>query len=75
MGSENRGRVAIDPNGNWQIYTQTIPQGAEALGTVSRNNGDTGALVLLRSGQYVQINNGSMRTLNQRKVKAGLDGQ
>lgn len=73
MGHQNRGRLTIHLDGPWRLYTQTIPAGGRAIGTVTRGTGDTGALVLIeRSGIYVQVNAGAVRTLPQSKVHAAL---
>lgn len=72
MGHENRGRITVDTNGKWGLYTNTIPVGSEALGTVTLGIGDTGALVRMQSGVYVQINAGALRSLDARKVAAAL---
>lgn len=70
---ENRGRLTVDPQGNWQLYAPTLPAGTAALGTVTRPDGDTGALVRFeRTGQYAQVNAGAVRTLDGRKVSAAL---
>lgn len=59
----------------WQIYWgyTPLPTGAEALGTVTRSTGETGALLRLNSGQYVQGNAGAIRTLPQREVTEALE--
>lgn len=75
MVSENKhnGSITVDPDGKWQIYTNTLPAGADPLGTVTRDNGDTGALARIeRTGAYVQVNAGAVRTLDGRKVAAAL---
>lgn len=72
MTHTNRGRLTVNIDGKWRIYTNTIPGDAEALGTVTQGEGDTGALVKLPSGLYVQINDGTMRNLDGRKVAAAL---
>lgn len=72
MNHSNRGRVTVDVNGNWRLYTNTIPSDAKAIGTITQGEGDTGALVKLPSGLYVQINAGTMRNLDGRKVAAAL---
>lgn len=72
MGHENRGRITVDTNGKWQLYTNTIPEGGVAIGTITRGIGDTGALVRLPSGSYVQVNAGVARSLDNRKVAAAL---
>lgn len=69
----NCGRLTVEVGGKWRLYTNTIPEGAEAIGVVSRGElGDTGALVKLSSGNYVQINAGVLRKLDGRKVAAAL---
>ena len=72
MTHTNRGRLTVNIDGKWRLYTNTIPSDAEALGTVTQGEGDTGALVKLTSGLYVQINAGTMRNLDGRKVAAAL---
>ena len=72
MTHTNRGRLTVNIDGKWRLYTNTIPSDAEALGTVTQGEGDTGALVKLPSGLYVQINAGTMRNLDGRKVAAAL---
>jgi len=69
----NRGRLTVDSNGNWRLYTNTIPANGRAIGTVTRGIGDTGALVLIETtGIYVQVNAGALRSLPQGKVLAAL---
>ena len=69
----NRGRLAVEVGGKWRLYTNTIPEGAEAIGVVSRDElGGIGALVKLSSGNYVQINAGVLRNLDGREVAAAL---
>lgn len=73
MTHSNRGRLTVDVNGNWRLYTNTIPANSTALGTVTRDEGDTGALVRINAtGLYVQINAGAIRSLDGRKVAAAL---
>jgi hypothetical protein len=74
MTHANRGRLAVDTNGNWRLYTNTIPAGSTPLGTVTRDGTDTGALVRIEAtGVYVQVNAGSIRCrLDGRKVAAAL---
>ncbi len=72
MTHTNRGRLTVNIDGKWPPYTNTIPSDAEALGTVTQGEGDTGALVKLPSGLYVQVNAGIMRNLDGRKVAAAL---
>ena len=69
----NRGRLTVDTNGNWRLYTNTIPANSTPLGTVTRDESDTGALVRIEAtGVYVQVNAGSIRSLDGRKVAAAL---
>ena len=73
MTHNNRGRLVVDTNGNWRLYTNTIPENSTALGTVTRDEGDTGALVRIEvTGVYVQVNAGAVRSLDGRKVAAAL---
>lgn len=73
MTHSNRGRLTVDANGNWRLYTNTIPANSTPLGTVTRDEGDTGALVRINAtGAYVQINAGTIRSLDGRKVAASL---
>ena len=73
MNHSNRGRLTVQIDGPWRLYTVTIPKGSRALGTVTRDGLDTGALVLIEAtGLYVQVNVGVIRSLDQRKVKAAL---
>ena len=73
MTHTNRGRLVVDTNGNWRLYTNTIPANATALGTVTRDDHDTGALVRIEAtGTYVQVNAGALPRLDGRKVAAAL---
>lgn len=73
MTHNNRGRLTVDLGGNWRLYTNTIPANSTALGTVTRDGIETGALVRIEStGTYVQVNAGAMRNLDGRKVAAAM---
>ena len=73
MTHSNRGRLTVDANGNWRLYTNAIPANSTPLGTVTRDIGDTGALVRMdKTGVYVQVNAGTIRSLDGRKVAASL---
>lgn len=73
MTHNNRGRLVVDTNGNWRLYTNTIPANATPIGTVTRDQSDTGALVRIEAtGVYVQVNAGAARPLDGRKVAAAL---
>lgn len=65
-------RLTVDRQGSWRLYTNTLPTGAHALGTVARGIGDTGALVLTHAGIYAQCNAGALRSLDQPAVRAAL---
>lgn len=75
MPHNNRGRLAVDPNGAWRLYwgNAPIPAGSQIAGTVSRDVGDTGALIRTAAGIYVQGNAGALRSLDQRKVIAAME--
>ena len=73
MTHTNRGRLAVDTNGNWRLYTNAIPANSTPLGTVTRDESDTGALVRIEATSlYVQVNAGAIRSLDGRKVAAAL---
>lgn len=73
MTHNNRGRLTVDLGGKWRLYTKLLPANSRAIGTITRDGIETGALVLIEStGLYVQINAGSVRNLDQRKVVAAL---
>lgn len=66
--------LTVTKTGNWKLYWggMPLPEGAEALGLVRRDIGDTGALLKLASGYYVQGNAGSIRALPQSEIVAAL---
>ena len=69
----NRDRLTIDTAGRWQLYSPTIPEGMTPLGTITRGDYDTGALVRAdATGQYLQLNAGVARSLDGRKIAAAL---
>jgi hypothetical protein len=73
MTHNNRGRLAVNTDGNWRLYTNTLPANSTPLGTVTRDESDTGALVRIEAtGAYVQVNASVMRSLDGRKVAAAL---
>lgn len=74
MTHNNRGRLTVALGGAWRIYSNTIPAGSRALGTITRDIGDTGALVQIEAtGIYVQVNAGAVRTLPQAKIAAAVE--
>jgi len=73
MTHENRGRLTVNTDGNWRLYTNTLPINSTPLGTVTRDEADTGALVRIEAtGAYVQVNASVIRALDGRKVAAAL---
>lgn len=65
--------IAVELGGNWKKHTSALPKGSRALGVVTRDGNDTGALVLIEaSGLYVQVNAGAVRALPQAKTAAAL---
>lgn len=74
MSHENRSRITIEQPGKPRLYQATDLPGWEVVGTVTRGDGDIGALVRnLAIGNYAQANAGVIRTLDQRKVRAAID--
>ena len=73
MTHNNRGRLTVDLSGKWRLYSPVIPAHSRAIGTITRDGYDTGALVLIEAaGLYVQANAGVIRSLPQSKVLAAL---
>lgn len=66
--------LTVTITGNWKLYwgVMPLPKGAEALGLVKRDTGETGALIRLANGKYVQGNAGGIRTLNANDVDDAL---
>ena len=73
MTHDNRGRLAVELGGAWRIYwgNGPLPAGAVAIGTVTRGNGDTGALLRMPTGVYVQGNANVIRGLPA-KIEAAV---
>ena len=73
----NRARITVGLGGAWQVYANSLPTGAEALGTITRGAGgagETGALIRYAgTGLYAQLNAGAVRSLDQRKVRAAIE--
>lgn len=67
--------ITVTKTGNWQLYwgAMPLPDGGEGLGLVKRSTGETGALIRLASGVYVQGNAGGIRNLPQGDVQTALD--
>jgi hypothetical protein len=72
MTHDNRGRLTINPDGNWRHYTNSMPAGCTPFGTVTRDGCETGALVRTEAGIYSMLNERVYRSLDQRKVIAAL---
>ena len=73
MTHDNRGRLTVNTDGNWRLYTNTLPMNSTPLGTVTRDESDTGALVRIEAtGAYEQVNPSVIRSLDGRKVAAAL---
>lgn len=72
MTHDNRGRLTVNTDGNWRLYTNSIPAGCTVLGTVTRDGAETGALVQTEAGIYSMLNARVYRGLEQRKVAAAL---
>lgn len=66
--------LKVTKSGNWQLYWgyAPLPTNAEAIGVVQRETLETGALIKLSSGVYVQGNAGAIRTLDPKAVEAAL---
>jgi hypothetical protein len=72
MTHNNRGRVTVDLGGNWRLYTNSAPAGCAMLGTVTRDEVETGALAITEAGIYTMVNARIFCALDQDKIKASL---
>lgn len=73
MPHSSRSRLTVDINGQWRLYTSTLPADAVPLGTITCDGYDTGALVRFEAtGLYAQVNTKAIRNLDGRKVAAAL---
>jgi hypothetical protein len=73
MSNHRHDRVVIGRHADWRPYAQEIPRGYEPFGIVRCGAGPIGALVRKTdTDEYVQLNEGSTRTLDQRKVRTAL---
>ena len=73
MTHDNRGRITVNTDGNWRLYTKTLPENSTPIGTVPRDETDTGALARIETtGAYVQVNASVIRNLDGRKVAAAI---
>ena len=78
MGNKRGSVIDVDLMGRWRLYwgPGPLPVNARALGTVTRGDGDIGALIHMPLGEFVQGNMGALRSLPQAKVVALLgDGR
>lgn len=66
--------ITFKKSSNWKLYwgVMPLPMGAEALGLIKRESLETGALIRLANGNYVQGNAGAIRTLPQSEVEQAL---
>lgn len=66
-------KITINTRGPWRLYwTPPLINGAEALGTVTRDGYDIGALIRTKIGVYVQGNAGEYRSLPQSDIIVAL---
>lgn len=68
----NQGPSTIQLDADWTLYTDALPQGSIALGTVTRGK-VTGALVFIETTQeYLLIAPNLIHKLNARKMRAAI---
>ena len=67
-------KISIRTTAPWALYwgPGPLPNGATAHGTVTRDEADTGALIRMPNGIYVQGNAGVIRSLPQSEVATSL---
>lgn len=74
MTHNQRGRLTVNLGGKWRLYANILPPSAVALGTVTTQHGETGALIYIeRTGIYAKLNAGAVVSLPQAKVQAAVD--
>lgn len=71
MTGLNRGRYTVTLGDGWRLYSNTVPAGSMALGTIERD-GERGALIRTPAGLLAMLNGGAIRSLDQRKAKAAI---
>lgn len=54
------------------LLAGVLPEGAEILGTIERSSADKGALVKLKGGMVVQLNNGVLRNIPYHEIQFSL---
>jgi len=66
--------IDASPTNPWRLYwgAGPLPEGSTAIGTVTREPGDAGALLRMATGIYVQGNAAVVRTLPQTDVVPGI---
>ena len=68
-----RDRITVDRQSDWRSIIPELPEGFAAVGIVKCGNAPPGVLALDEgTGEYVQLNEGAVRTLDQHKVRAAL---
>ena len=67
-------KISIRTTAPWALYwgPGPLPKGATAHGTVTRDEADTGALIRMATGIFVQGNAGSIRSLPQVEVARSM---
>lgn len=68
-----RERLTVDREADWTRIVRALPPGFSPVGVVRRGDGEPGVLALdEKSGDYVQLNEGELTILDQRKVRIAL---
>jgi hypothetical protein len=68
-----RDRITVDRQTDWRNIVPELPPGFTAVGVVRVGTAPPGVLVLDESsGEYAQLNEGAIRTLDQHKVREAL---
>jgi hypothetical protein len=70
----HRGRIRIDPDGDYSMHIDFIPDGSECLGVVQVGTNPAGALIFVHStGEYWLMNRSETVKLLERKVTQSLE--
>lgn len=66
-------KIKVNLGAPWRHFTTTAPAYGVVLGSVTRDETDSGALVLVHESQlYCQLNAGALRALPQGAVRAAI---
>lgn len=73
MARESFGRIKVDHEGDYSLYTDTLPDHCEVFGLIEiLKTGRKGALIKLHGGAWQMIEGGRYTDLPEKKVLAAI---